>query len=350
MLTFSNFLKESRTFNPLDAGKDFFTSSGDKMAGRGKLAQARGAILLDKINKKKPMVKTDGKSIILDKSKMDYDALSNIIKNRDKKGLKAFIFKDTANKEFKINNFLKTAEFGGVGKGISTQVEDKALQDAQTKLQDILAKKDVPFIYLQVGKRIEQVAGMRTETGTPKSDFNFVDLKGKDVFFISHKDKKGFQQYGGLPEIWKHGKSKDTKSFIQDAVKHLNGQMEKGKEVWRPVKDDKVWKIGIFGKDYKDGAGRNKNNVDGLFEGELKFKEKKLIKNIPLYELKGETNNTMLHDMKKPTGFYEPVYFIRVEKGKTALGRSGIGSIKDGRAFVYPKGNISPRVLKSGLI
>ena len=65
-----------------------------------------------------------------------------------------------------------------------------------------MAKESVPFIYLKVGDRIEKVDGMRTEAGTPKSDFNYT-YAGKDVFFISHKDYKprgvAFQQYGGMP-------------------------------------------------------------------------------------------------------------------------------------------------------
>ena len=344
--------KAVRTYNPLDASKDFFTASGDKIAGRGKLAQPRGQILLDKIKKKTPMIHhASGKEVIISQGKIDYAGLLNIVRSRDKKALKDFLFADNGGTRYRISDFSKTAEFGGVGKGISTQVEDKALQQAQQKLKDLLAKHDVPFIYLKVGNRVQPVAGMRTEQGTPKSDFNFVDINGKDMFFISHKDKKGFQQYGGLPEIWKFGKSNDTKKFIIDAVKHFDtkfkGSMEKGEEVWRPVMDDRVWKIGIFGKEYKKGNSRSKDNVDGLFEGELRYKESGKVGNIPRYELLGETNNTMLHDMRKPSGFYEPVYFIRVERGKTALGRSGLGSIKNARAFVYPKGNISPRIIKS---
>ena len=75
------------------------------------------------------------------------------------------------------------------------------------------------YVKVKVGKNTYTVTSVTKTKGMPKSDFNFVDTKGKAVGFISHKDgtsPKGFQQWSGTSqqnakEIYKH---KETQDFI----------------------------------------------------------------------------------------------------------------------------------------
>ena len=75
---------------------------------------------------------------------------------------------------------------------------------------------------------------MRTEKGTPKSDFNYT-YQGNDVFFISHKaygKRIAFQQYGGMPEAIKFNpNSSDIKSFVKAAQKYYSQFGNKFKDV-----------------------------------------------------------------------------------------------------------------------
>jgi hypothetical protein len=339
MLNFKQFLGEHNHWVALKAkGGLFMSASRDKVTKIKGRQVPRPKLFLDKIDNGEPFLTKKGKDIIIHKNAINYDELVDIMKRRDHKALDNFELSD-GKRKFKLKDLAKTKEFGGQGSGTSTAVEDKALKQTQKNLQEVLDKHGVDYIYLKIGSRIEQVSGMRTEKGTPKSDFNFINLKGKDVFFISHKKyaggKIGFQQYGGLPEAFKTLKSPDTQQFLEDAKayydKNYGGEVKKGTETWREVKDDAVWRVALFGKAYKSGATRDKNNVDGLFEGDLTFKKLKDIKGIPMFELIGQ-GHTILHGDKKPDGIYEPCYFIRVERGKHYYG------IKEARTFIAPKG------------
>ena len=76
------------------------------------------------------------------------------------------------------------------------------------------------YVKVKVGKNNYTVKSVVKTKGTLKSDFNFVDTKGKPVGFVSHKDgtsPKGFQQWSGTSqqnakEIYNH---KETQDFIK---------------------------------------------------------------------------------------------------------------------------------------
>jgi hypothetical protein len=327
-----------KQYGNLDAMKDIIDARGnDKLTKK----IPRKTILVNKIKGEDPFITSTGKSVIIKSADVDLPALEKIFNDKDRKALRTFKFG-----QYALSDFVKTPEFGGAPKGKFTAVEDRELEKAHEALQKLMASEAVPFIYLKVGSRVEKVDGMRTEKGTPKSDFNYT-YQGNDVFFISHKDYKGnkvaFQQYGGMPEAKKFNpNSKDLNKFITDAQKYyakFGGKFKTGHEIWRTVNDDQVWQKGLLGRDYKKGRGRSNQNVDGLFSGVLSYKNLNRKKqNIPMFELRGQ-GITLLHDTPKPTGIYEPVYYIRKETGKAAFG------INDVRSFIYPIGGISKKII-----
>ena len=327
-----------KQYGKLDAMKDIIDSRGnDKLTKK----VPRRDILVNKIKGGDPFILSTGKSVVIPETDVDLDALQKIFNDKDRQALRAFKFG-----KYSLSDFVKTPEFGGAPKGKFTAVEDRELARALEALQKLMVKESVPFIYLKIGPRTEKVDGMRTESGTPKSDFNYT-YQGEDVFFISHKDYKGnrvaFQQYGGMPEAKKFNPtSRDLNKFISDAQEYyrkLGGKFQTGHEIWRTVKDNIVWQKGLLGRDFAKGKGRSNQNVDGLFSGILSYKNLNRKKNnIPIYELRGQ-GVTLLHDTPKPKGIYEPVYYIRKEIGKAAFG------INDVRTFVYPIGGISKKII-----
>lgn len=330
-----------KQYGKLDAMKDIIDSRGnDKLTKK----IPRRTILKNKIIGGDPFIlANNGKPAVVKQSDVNLDELEKIFKEKDRKALRTFKFG-----KYSLSDFVKTPEFGGTPRGKFTAIEDAELKRANETLQNLIVKEAVPFIYLKIGKRIEKVDGMRTEKGTPKSDFNYT-YQGNDVFFISHKaygKKIAFQQYGGMPEAMKFNpNSADIKNFVKAAQKYYSqfgGKFKNGHEVFRTVRDDDVWRKGLFGREYKKGNSRSAQNVDGLFSGVLSYKNLNRKKeNIPVFELKGQ-GVTILHDDPKPTGIYEPVYFIRKEVGKKPKGLE----IRDIRALIAPKGLVSGPTLR----
>ena len=75
--------------------------------------------------------------------------------------------------------------------------------------------------------------------GTPKSDFHFLDLEGKEIVWMSHKDgskASDFQQWGGIsknvPNTHNH---KETKEFLGDLKENF---------------EDGDWYIGVWNSVY----------------------------------------------------------------------------------------------------
>jgi hypothetical protein len=163
----------------------------------------------------------------------------------------------------------------------------------------------------------------------PKSDFSFVDTKGKAVGFISHKDgtsPKGFQQWSGTSqqnanEIYKH---KETQDFIKTLKGMFPDGMPNATTVGRKINSPKLKKMAVYGQDV--GAPRTGiNNVDVLLQGTVKLK-----RTGSSYEV---TSSIHTKSNGQPiSGLYEPI-LLAVYKGD----RSDHG-IKGARITINPLG------------
>ena len=315
MLSFIDFLTEAamHTFNKLSAAELL-------KPGR----EGRADNIIRKITDKDPFLMMSGGLMIL---KND-DALSQFVtaKNaEDKKAMDAVEFTGTDGKKYQLKDLAKSSEFGGKGKGSGTRAEDEALADLKKKFQAVIEKETVPFIYMKIGKKTAPVMTIESTPGTPKSDFHFMDLSGKEVFWISHKKGRkanDFQQYGGMPEL-KFTASKDMLGFVAAVEKELTGQKRFPMKTAyaRKVTDASLIMMSLYGKEFKRGKADGRQNIDVLYQGMMNFKRLGVAKDgIPIYTL--TSNHTQLHG-EKPKTDYECWYYVRPEQAKNQFGIPG---------------------------
>jgi len=218
--------------------------------------------------------------------------------------------------------YIKPKPGSGVG---GTAKEDAQLSSLQKQIQAELEKTNLMELPIMIGNRYYNVAGAATTSGTPKSDFHLLNLKGEEVVWISHKDgskAKDFQQWGGMsprsePEIANHI---ETKKFVEDVKDLFGDTMPRATTVSRKVKDAKLAGMSIYGNKFGSALGRQ--NVTLLLQGPVKLVKKK-----DHYVL---TSNHTSVNGDVMTGGYAPV-FMAIYKGD----RSNFG-VKGARFAIQP--------------
>lgn len=285
----------------------------------------RAKLIVKKIEEGLPFILTNGKEAIIKKDNALLFAFNEAYKSKNSRVLNAIVFKDKMGKKYTLKDFAKSAEFGGRGAGSGTRGEDAALSDLQNKLASILQQEGVPYIKLKIGNRTSNVSAIESTPGTPKSDFHFLDEKGNECFWISHKvgsTAKDFQQYGGMIELENMSGVQD---FVEAVKDYMNGQdaLPPKLSFGRKVTDRNIILKSLFGKDYKPGPANSRQNIDVLFQGEMNF-----TKIGSVYTIK--SNHTVLRG-EIPKGDYEPWYFVRQSKDRTQFG------IRAARFFIVPK-------------
>jgi hypothetical protein len=174
-------------------------------------------------------------------------------------------------------DFYKTPEFGGVGKGSKVKREDYELKSLQDQIEKAKMADGVQSIDVRIDGRTYEVAGAVTTPSTPKSDFHLVDIKGKEVVWISHKNgnlPKDVQQWGGIsqqkePGIFSH---KETQQFIADLKRMFPDGVKNSFSAYRRIKDDSIPKLkpmAIYGNRYGKEFGQQ--NVTILLQGPVKL-------------------------------------------------------------------------------
>lgn len=219
--------------------------------------------------------------------------------------------------------FVKPIPGSGVG---GTAKEDAQLASLQKQIEDTLSKDNLVALPIKIGKTIYNVAGAATTPGTPKSDFHLLDVDGKEIVWISHKDgstAKDFQQWSGIskrsePTIATHP---ETEKFVSDVKDKTGNKMPRATTYARDTDDQRLDNMAIYGKNYGKSLGRQ--NVTLLLQGPIK-----LVKNKNYYELK--SNHTSVNG-DKISGGYSPV-FMAMYKGD----RSNYG-VKGARFAIQPK-------------
>lgn len=276
----------------------------------------RISAVFKKIKAKSPFLLLDGNSIILKEDIIMEAAATNAFNNRNSAVLSKIRFIGTDNKEYKFADLAKSKEFGGKGAGSGTVAEDEALTDIKNKLQTILLQNNLPYISLKIGSKTADVTDVLTTPGFPKSDFHFIDKKGKEVFWISHKKgnkAKDFQQYGGMVEL---KDITEVLNFANEIIKMFPDKRFPLKTAYaRKVSDRNVIMKTLYGKDFTGSKGTSNQNIDVLHQGFINIE-----KHNNYYEL--TSNHVQLHGTI-PSGEYEPWYYVRPEQAKNQFGLTG---------------------------
>jgi len=315
--------------------------------------EGRADNFIDKIENGEPFFMKDGHTITLENDPDIVAALKAGIKSRTHAVINGIEFKEKGNsKVHKMTKFAKTPEFGGKGKGSGLTAENRTLTALKKELEIVLDRELVPYVELKIGKKIANISSIASTPGTPKSDFHFLGPDDEEVVWISHKDgraPKDFQQYGGFIELGNTSRdllnfTKAVKAALQQQhpLSSKNGtKMPSGVSYYREVKDLRVSKKTLYGKDYR-GTGSGRQDIDGLYQGPMAFKKVAGgTGEIPRYEL---TANHIIITPTVPHDEYKPYYYVRVESAKTQFGITG------GRFMIIAKGQVvGPQGRKSSV-
>jgi hypothetical protein len=287
------------------------TLNSKEVAKFRKVGGYRGDKVLQFVNDKKLFTLKNGNEIILD---FIDDNIQDIFVNRKYNELKSNqdIFVDENGKEYKLEDIVKTSDFGGKVKDFSTKHEMSALNELNTLIKQILEETNQKSINIKVGNDVyENIVGAINQPGVPKSDFNLINIKGTPVVFISHKIEggaKAFARWGGYKFAINEP---DVKSFISNINNKLpNGEFERNDSFAQKINSKELKDKIVFGKNFGNAFG--KNNVQIIIQGKVT-----LTLEDNLYVLSGE--KTWLNG-QTPEGDYEPVLEAHYRSDQNALG------------------------------
>ena len=170
------------------------------------------------------------------------------------------------------NDFYKTSEFGGRGVGSGVSKENIELISLRKQIDAAKIADGVQSINIKVGDSVFEVAGAESTPGTPKSDFHLIDISGKSVCWISHKDgstPKDIQQWGGIskakePLIFNDD---ETQQFIADLKTKWPDGINSGYSAYRKIKDSALKFMSVYGNKY--GGRFSEQNVNILLQGSV---------------------------------------------------------------------------------
>jgi hypothetical protein len=207
-------------------------------------------------------------------------------------------------KIYAFGTIKKSAEFGGKKSGSGTFKEDMELKSL---IEEINEKKKIEaqgYISIKVGTKKYKVASAETTAKQPKSDFHLVDINGKPVVWISHKDgskPSDFQQWGGIsariePKINAHP---ETKRFIEDLKSLWPKGLDPGESVFRKIKAAKLKMMSVYGNTF--GSSLGEQNVSILIQGPVKLKK---VNNVYIFE----SNHIHFNGDSVNAGGFKPVF------------------------------------------
>jgi len=221
--------------------------------------------------------------------------------------------------------------------------EKAAMTQLDKLLKEMLKCRGPATLCTPVGE-FRNACGVKTIKGTPKADFAIVDQKGKEIMWISHKKTggaKAFQQYGGLSKTAgaKIANHEETRTFLQQTAAYVTDNKLQVPTM-KPVKDDNLIRMAVFGPD--SGGKYGKNNCHVLGQGNALLKEDKKRENC--WDLKWE--HTVWNDSNGVNAFkrndgYQATFgaTYRGDRGFTVLDKS----YKGARVGIYPKALMSGR-------
>ena len=265
-----------------------------------------------------------GKKVKLDKSiTQQLKTVSDFEKFRQGSSI---VLPTTTRSPIRLTEIYKDSEFSGRTQK-TTAAEDAEVKSLNQQLQKIMEDTGTDFVEVKVGRKTYKVVSVMSTPGTPKSDFSFVDVSGRPVGHISHKDgsnPRGFQQWSGTsqrvePGIFAH---RETQDFINTLKRMYPNGLPPASTIGRKIKDEKLKKMAVYGSQF--GGQPGINNVDVTLQGKVS-----LVKQGTVYKLVGASHENA--NGSTISGGYEPI-FLAVYKGD----RSDHG-IKGARITINPR-------------
>ena len=180
-------------------------------------------------------------------------------------------------KNYKFKDLLKTGEFGGRHLDTApTAKEDKELASLCVQIEQIKIQECSSTVNILVSGKCFAISQAVSTPGTPKSDFHFLNGKGEEVVWISHKAGKSptdFQQWGGVsksrePLIFSHP---ETQSFITDLKSDFPGGLPRRTSVFRRIRDKRLKMLAVYGNKFGKGP-LGRQNVSLVAQGTLGLK------------------------------------------------------------------------------
>jgi hypothetical protein len=289
------------------------TLNSKEVAKNRKVGGYRGDKVISFVNDKKPFTLKNGSEIVLD---FINDEIQDIFAKREYSKLTSnqIVFVDDNSNEYKLEDIVKTADFGGKVKGFSTKHETSALNEFDALIKNILQENNLEYINIKVGNDIyENIIGAVNQPGVPKSDFNLINSDNQPVVFISHKmggGARSFARWGGFVFAFKE-RNPEVMQFVQNiSEKITNNTFERNASFAQKINSQELKNRIVFGKDF--GKEFNKNNVQIIIQGKVTLTPENNI-----YVLSGE--NTWLSG-QTPEGEFEPVLEAHYRGDFTSLG------------------------------
>jgi hypothetical protein len=282
----------------------------------------RPEVFIKKLKEKTHFEIAGNKKVVL----IEPSDAERILRTGTSKQLSDIRFSSEDGSIYKLSDFVKTSEFGGKGEGGGTIKEDRALSSLLTQIKEEKVNISSATIPIKIGNKVYDVYDVISTPGTPKSDFHFIDVEGKEIVWISHKDgstAKHFQQWGGMSaqkeaQINRH---KESQAFVNDLKKIYPNGLPNATTIIRKIKDNKLKMMSVYGNEY--GSQFSRQNVTVCIQGDIKLR-----KEGSHYKL---TASHVHENGDNLTGDYEPV-FMAIYKGD----RNDFG-VKGTRIVIAPK-------------
>jgi len=268
----------------------------------------RANVIIEKIADKSPFEMSNGKKIVLRASTSVISILKKV--NKSSTELNSMKFLGSDGKEYKLSDIKKNNEFGGKGDRSGVAKEDAALESLKKQIALAKKKESSAVIPIRIGNKTYKVTIAESTPGTPKSDFHLLDIDGKEVVWISHKDgrtPRDFQQWGGIsqqkePSVFSHP---ETQKFIRDLkIIHPRG-LPPATTLYRKIKDEKLKMLSVYGN--KFGGSLGQQNVSILLQGPITLE-----KSGAFYRL--GANHVHFNSESVDAGGFEPV-LMAIYKG-----------------------------------
>ena len=216
------------------------------------------------------------------------------------------------------------------------------------KINDQISGFEV--VTLKIGqKSYNNVVGLNGGKSGAKADFVIIDVLGREIGFISYKKGSAsthFQQYSGIsksrtgPRIHNH---KEVEKFREKLVTtNVKDQiLTEKKTVYIRIKDSKLKKLAIFGKDH--GRKRGQYNVDFFAQGRPIISIQKRPNGMVVMNLNFSAKLVKNGNLSGLNKDYDPVLGARKDSASRIVEFEGETSVPGIRAGIWPEGYIEAR-------
>lgn len=213
------------------------------------------------------------------------------------------------------SKLAKTKEFGGEEKGLRLKKENMYLDILQNDIKTI----GQPFSIICNDIEYKNIVRVEKVTNSAKADYALIDINNTPIFWISHKDIDGFQQWSGLSAFKTHP---EVQNFINDIKINFNNIITPKTNRGRIIQDKNLKLQGVFGVDY--GKLYGINNVHMVAVGKVKFSE---IENHKYYIY---ADKSWYNTQETDFGDHDPVLLCTYRTDRNDFG------IKNCRMSMYP--------------